>query len=599
MGRKAALMVSVFGPSTLAGAGLIAVAARAAMRAAPRVAAAAEPTPPRPQLRTCDLGMPRPFRCGHIMVPALRGDPALGKTKVAFAIRHRRDTSRPSLGTIVAMDGGPGYAATAKPYAASLIAALGPVLRRRDLVLYDMRGTGRSDAIDCPALQAGLIQESIAIGECANQLGPRFAGYTSAEGAEDLDLLRRALGLGKIFFYGDSYGTFFGQAYAVRHPGSLRGLILDSAYPGDDPYYRTLLPAGLKGLRIACRDAPTCSGDPVARLTRVVDAFHRRKRSTEPLISFLLEAGTLAPRSYLSLDEGDRRFLAGEPRRLNRLLAPGPAGEELSEYSNGLAIAVECNDYKLLWDASAPFAQRIAELSAGGPRAPARLLRAVRAQGVPALGGRAAHPVPLLARPAGGRLPGADPERLARAAQLPDPDHRGPGRRRDLGPGGASGASALPALTALRRPRPRPRLQPLLPVPLTRGRGDPPLRHLPATKGLGRVLRPFPSLLRPLLRPFPWLLRGSACPCPCCFRSFLPLLRALLRPFPCFFDPAFGVFDAFFGFLLGVVAGRRDFFGDVPRRAAGAVATATATGQEGTAPDRRDGGEAARPGGEA
>ncbi len=330
----------------------------------PGVASGAEPTPPRPQLRTCDLGMPRPFRCGHIMVPALRGDPALGTTKVAFAIRHRRDTSQPSLGTIVAMDGGPGYAATAKPYAASLIAALGPVLRRRDLVLYDMRGTGRSDAIDCKALQSGLTQESIAIGECANQLGPRFAGYTSAEGAEDLDLLRRALGLGRIYFYGDSYGTFFGQAYAVRHPGSLRGLILDSAYPGDDPYYRTLLPAGLHGLRIACRDAaPPCGGDPVARLTRVVNAFHRARRTTEPLISFLLEAGTLAPRSYLSLDQGDRRFLAGEPRRLDRLLAPGPAGEELAEYSNGLAIAVECNDYKLLWDPAAPFPERVAELS--------------------------------------------------------------------------------------------------------------------------------------------------------------------------------------------------------------------------------------------
>jgi pimeloyl-ACP methyl ester carboxylesterase len=179
-----------------------------------------------------------------------------------------------------------------------------------------------------------------------------------------MNQLRRALGLGKIFFYGDSYGTFFGQAYSVRHPGALRGLILDSAYPGDDPYYRTLLPAGLNGLRIACRDAPTCSGDPVARLTRVVHAFHEKRRSTEPLIAFLLEAGTLAPRSYLSLDEGDRRFLARDPGRLDRLLAPGPAGEKLSEYSNGLAIAVECNDYKLLWNPFAPFSRRVAELSA-------------------------------------------------------------------------------------------------------------------------------------------------------------------------------------------------------------------------------------------
>jgi pimeloyl-ACP methyl ester carboxylesterase len=308
--------------------------------------------------------MPRPFRCGHITVPMLRSDPGLGTTRVAFAIRRRRDMSRPSLGTIFAMDGGPGYASTAKPYAASLIAALGPILRRRDLVLYDMRGTGLSDVIDCPALQGGLVKEPIAIGECADQLGRSFAGYTSAEAAEDMNQVRRALGLGKIFFYGDSYGTFFGQAYAVRHPDTLRGLILDSAYPGDDPYYRTLLPAGREGLRIACRDAPSCAGDPVARLARVVHAFHRQGRSTEPLIAFLLEAGTLAPRSYLSLDDADRRFLAGDPRRLDRLLAPGPAGEKLSEYSNGLAIAVECNDYKLLWDAGAPFPRRVAELSA-------------------------------------------------------------------------------------------------------------------------------------------------------------------------------------------------------------------------------------------
>lgn len=325
----------------------------------------------RPPLHRCDLGMPRPFRCGHIMVPVRRAAPVLGRTRVAFAVRPRRDRDQPSLGTIMAMDGGPGYGSTAKPFAASLIAALGPLLRRRDLVLFDERGTGLSDVVDCPALQGGLIPEPIAIGECADQLGPAYAGYTSAEAADDLGAVRRALGLGKVFFYGDSYGTYFGQAYAVRHPDSLRGLILDSAYPSNDPYYRTLLPAGLRGLRIACRRSPDCSGDPVARLTRVVRRFHVARRSTEGVIGFLLEAGTLAPRSYLSLDAGDRRFLAGEPRRLDRLLAPGPAGEgKLNEFSYGLEIAVECNDYRLLWDPRAPFARRIAELRAAVTKLP-------------------------------------------------------------------------------------------------------------------------------------------------------------------------------------------------------------------------------------
>ncbi|MFN8163999.1 MAG: alpha/beta fold hydrolase [Solirubrobacterales bacterium] len=324
-----------------------------------------------PKLRDCNLGLPRPFRCGHIQVPMRRADPSLGMTGVAFAVRTRSDSDRPSLGTIMAMDGGPGYASTAAPFARSLVAALAPLLRRRDLVLFDERGTGRSDVVDCPALQKGLIQEPIAIGECANQLGPRFAGYTSAEAAADLDAVRRSLGLGRVFFYGDSYGTLFGQAFAARYPESLRGLILDSAYPADDPYYRTLYPAGLHGLRIACRRSPDCSGDPVARFTKVVRRFHAAERSTEGLLAFLLQAGTLAPRSYLSLDDGDRRFLAGDPRRLNRLIAPGPAGHgELGEFSYGLEITVECNDYPLLWDPAAAIDERIRQLSAAVTRLP-------------------------------------------------------------------------------------------------------------------------------------------------------------------------------------------------------------------------------------
>lgn len=324
-----------------------------------------------PRLQRCDLGLPRTFQCGHVMVPMRRADPGLGTTKVAFAVRPRADRRRPSLGTIVAMDGGPGYASTDGPFARSLAAVLAPLLRRHDLVLFDERGTGRSDVVDCAPLQGGLTPEAIAVAECADRLGPRYAGYTTAEAAHDLEDVRRALGLGRVFLYGDSYGTLFGQAYAARYPGSLRGLVLDSAYPADDPYYRTLLPAGLKGMRISCRRAPSCAGDPVARLARVVRRFHAADRSTDGLLDFLLQAGTLAPRSYLSLDQADRRFLAGRPRRLERLIAPGPAGHgALSEFSSGLEAAVTCNDYPLLWDPRAGIDERVRQLSAAVARLP-------------------------------------------------------------------------------------------------------------------------------------------------------------------------------------------------------------------------------------
>lgn len=323
-------------------------------------------------LHRCDLGAKRPLRCGHVTVPLRRGDPALGSTRILYAVRLRSDRRHRSLGTILATDGGPGYASTAAPYVRSLSAVLAPLLRRRDLVFVDARGTGRSGVVDCPTLQSGLIQEGIAIGECADRLGPRYAAYTTAETARDLDAVRRALGVERVFFYGDSYATLLGQAYAVRYPSRLRGLILDSAYPADDPYYRTLLPAGRRALGLACRNSPACTGDAVARFGRVVRRFHALRRSTEDLIRFLLEAGTLAPRSYLSLDDASRRFLHGDPRRLDRLIAPGPAGHgDLGEFSYGLEIAVECNDYPLLWDPQAPTGERIRQLSAATGLLPA------------------------------------------------------------------------------------------------------------------------------------------------------------------------------------------------------------------------------------
>jgi len=293
-----------------------------------------------------------------------RSDPSLGNTPVGFALRPRGDRGRPSLGTIFAVDGGPGYASTASEYVRSVAAALAPLLRRRDLVFFDERGTGSSGAIDCGPLQREEGQEYIAIGECADQLGPDYAAYTSAEAARDMDAVREALGLGKIVLYGDSYGTLLAQAYAVRFAPRLRGLILDSAYPADDPYYRTLYPAGLRALGIACRRAPACHGDASARFRRVVRRLQGEDLSTEPLLRFLLGAGTLAPRSYLSLDEADRRYLRGDPRRLNRLLAPGPLGHgNPRDFSYGLEIAVECNDYPLLWDPDAPAGERIRRLT--------------------------------------------------------------------------------------------------------------------------------------------------------------------------------------------------------------------------------------------
>ena len=506
-----------------------------------------------------------------------------------------RTARRPSLGTIVAMDGGPGYASTAAPFARSLVAVLAPLLRRRDLVLFDERGTGRSDVVDCPRCSAGLIQEAIAVGECANRLGPRFAGYTTAEAAADLEAVRQALGLGTVFFYGDSYGTLFGQAYAVRYPGSLRGLVLDSAYPGDDPYYRTLLPAGLDGLRIACRTRPRCAGDPGRPLLPRRPPLPRRRapdrgparlpapgrdpgaallpqprRSRPPLPRRRTAAAGAADRAGPGRSRQARRILLrpGDRGRVQRLPAAlGPRGRDRRSGSASSRAAAT----RLPKDYFAPFGRREYLLSP------------------------AAHLTSCLTWPAPprGRARTAGARRLACPDRLPDPGPRRRGRRRHLGRRRRArwrAASRAPACTWCRTAA-TPRASTSLSARRRWARSGTSSRRTRAG-----TFPPAPSLLRCPFQPGPCLLRCPflpswsllRCPswrCPCFFDLLLRLFEALLGFFGAFLDAFFGLLGAGFDFL-GVAGG--------VAAVGGAVVAAAAAGPDGAAGGRSRGLRASR-----
>jgi pimeloyl-ACP methyl ester carboxylesterase len=319
-----------------------------------------------PELRRCEIGTARPYRCGHVVVPAVRSDPTIGTQKIRFAVRPRGDRSRPSLGAIVAVEGGPGYATTNFDSARSIAAVFAPLLQRRELVLIDQRGTGASDPVLCGGLQTERIPTLIASAECANQLGPRAQGFTSAESAADIETVRQALGLRNVVLYGDSYGTLLGQAYAVRYGANLDGLILSSAYPADDPFWRTLYPAGVRALKLQCDRDPACDGNGAARFRQVLRRIESVGLQTDALLGFLLDnGGTWAPISYRNLNRALTAFLRGNRRPLQRLIEPVPPGHGVQSYfSAGMAEAVECNDYPVPWDRSAPYATRVEQLDA-------------------------------------------------------------------------------------------------------------------------------------------------------------------------------------------------------------------------------------------
>jgi pimeloyl-ACP methyl ester carboxylesterase len=128
-------------------------------------------------------------RCGTIRVPLDRANPSVGTTQVAFALLPRRDASRPSLGTLVPNPGGPGVSVIGSSEA-QYARSLAPLLDRRDLLLVDPRGTGRSDAIACKTLGGSALafstgEQAVArIGACGRELGARVGSYGSAAVAD-------------------------------------------------------------------------------------------------------------------------------------------------------------------------------------------------------------------------------------------------------------------------------------------------------------------------------------------------------------------------------------------------------------------------------
>ena len=293
------------------------------------------------------------WRCGSIEVPWERADPSLGTTEIGFAVKAREQHAKPSAGAIFAVEGGPGYASTGT--AGSYKRLFGTLLRRRELVLVDMRGTGRSGPLICEDLQTGRAPDWIALPECADRLGARFEAYRTSAAADDIDDVRRALGLRRITLYGDSYGTFLAQSYAFRHGEHLNALVLDSAYPaeGEDPWYPSLIRTGIRAFSTACERSPDCSGDAGALLERLVERL-RGTRGVGGLLDALIGAAYTPPQSYLRIHRAGAALLRGDVGPWRRLTDPGQAiYRRPRRYSRGEELVVGCNDYPMIWDKEA------------------------------------------------------------------------------------------------------------------------------------------------------------------------------------------------------------------------------------------------------
>ena len=140
--------------------------------------------------------------------------------------------------------GGPGQAAT--EVAGAIYGSLSEVLKKRDVILIDQRGTGGSNSLACVDAQgqplafdedAGISLQ--AVRDWASQCHAGLEGradtrfYTTAQAITDLDAVRQALGVAQVNLIGGSYGTRVAQQYAARYPQQTRSVILDGVVPND------------------------------------------------------------------------------------------------------------------------------------------------------------------------------------------------------------------------------------------------------------------------------------------------------------------------------------------------------------------------------
>ncbi len=305
-----------------------------------------------------------------------------GTVNIGFEL-YAHTNAGPAAGTIIAQEGGPGYATTGSRD--GYVRMLAPLRTDHDILLIDKRGTGRSGAIVCPRLQSGRGPLARAVRDCGSKLGNTAWLYSTTYAADDVAAVLVALNTGPIDYYGDSYGTFFGQVFAVRHPDMLRSMVLDSAYPvrGESRWFPSEIANGSVALNKVCARTPACAAlgsDAPTRLAALLASLRAKPVSGiapgangNPLqvtadagalfLIFATAGNTLI--GYRDLDAAGRAYLdAGDAAPLLRLVAEAADSSSAlgsaTEFSNGLATAVTCADYDYnqLYDMRAPVKTR-------------------------------------------------------------------------------------------------------------------------------------------------------------------------------------------------------------------------------------------------
>jgi pimeloyl-ACP methyl ester carboxylesterase/phosphohistidine phosphatase SixA len=183
-------------------------------------------------------GLHPSVRCGTIAVAENRADPKSRTIDIHFGVQPAAAVAVDD--PIVMLPGGPGLGGLQSGPGTDQM--FGSIMKDRDLLMIDQRGTGHSNPLQCPQVEddedpLGQLNESTPteVTTCRDALLKKadLRFYHTREAVKDMEIVRAALGYQKLDLFGMSYGTRPALDYLRLYPNRVGETVIRAAAPSE------------------------------------------------------------------------------------------------------------------------------------------------------------------------------------------------------------------------------------------------------------------------------------------------------------------------------------------------------------------------------
>ena len=312
------------------------------------------------------------LQCGWVSVPLRAADPK-GRSIRLWTARVP-STGEKSEDPVLYINGGPGIATVDAilPYLTES-KTIGLLRRGRDVILFDQRGSGRSEEALCPSLSkslnaieaAGLdtaeedARSRAAFGSCRREIeeaGLDHRAYTTEATVADMEVIRRTFGISRWNLASISYGSLVALHAMRTTPGSIRSVILNSPYPPNSVTWAeqaSSAAAAYIAIDRECSAQPSCRKRFGAIIPKLEATLARLEKTPlkdgDRLITGRLFASALWP---MAVRSSSVRFVplavdrahSGDTATIKKMVAMFAGGDSFGGFSPAQAYAISCHE---------------------------------------------------------------------------------------------------------------------------------------------------------------------------------------------------------------------------------------------------------------